>query len=319
MNECATDVKIIDSFPSPTAYKYDQGCWQAQHGNSLVIINCLSSDIEYPEHWTPLSIKCAFGGREYYHFKNHSLAVSDENFLILNEGTLYRSSIRSDKPTESFTLNFTGENIRQVCSCFQSDSQGLLDNPFYFSSASVRFIEKLYTHNKMLSGDLFQLRKMIRNKTQPPHSYIEPMYNILGNMILLNKHTDIEIEQVIAKRRSSKEELHKRLHLAKDYMASCFHENISLAELSKLCYLNPYHLLREFRKNFRITPHQYLMQQRMKEAKKLLLGSEKSISEIGGFLAFCDLSSFSKFFKKYSGYSPENFRKMMTKKSANSS
>src|SRR5882762_10135461 len=114
-------VKVIDSFPHPTAYKYNEDLWYKQHGNSLVIINCVASHIEYPEHWTPLSIKCAFGGKEYYHFPNNSLAVGPANFLILNEGTTYRSSIESDSPTESYSLNFTKENISRVASCLSSN------------------------------------------------------------------------------------------------------------------------------------------------------------------------------------------------------
>ncbi|HTQ65838.1 MAG TPA: AraC family transcriptional regulator [Puia sp.] len=314
MTESSAPVKIIDSFPNPTAYKYNEELWKEQHGNSFVIINCVSSEIEYPEHWTPLSIKCAFGGREYYHFKNHSLAVSNENFLILNEGAIYRSSIQSDNPTESFSLNFTAENIRQVFSCMNSNDRQLLDDPFYFRDESMHFIEKLYPYDKCLSGHLYRIRKMVTDKIQSPHLYIEALYQILEGMIVLNKHINREIDHVVAKRRSSKEELYKRLHLAKDYMDSCFHEDISLENLSKLCFLNSFHLLREFRKNFGITPHQYLMKQRMKEAEKLLLNSNRNIGEIGSSLKFCDLSSFSKFFKKQTGYSPENFRNLKRKK-----
>src|SRR5580765_6077544 len=157
-------VKIIDLFPHPTAYKYDEELWYHQHNNSLVIINCIASKIEYPEHWTPLSIKCAFGGNEYYHFPNNTAAVGPENFLILNEGTTYRSSIRSEQPTESYTLNFTKENIKQVLSCLTSNPAQQLDDPFQLRGRPIRFVEKLYPHNNYLSVRLFQIREMVKEK-----------------------------------------------------------------------------------------------------------------------------------------------------------
>jgi AraC family transcriptional regulator len=305
----APPVKIIDSFPHPTAYKYNEDLWYQQHSNSLVIINCISSNIEYPEHWTPLSIKCAFGGKEYYHFPNNSLAVGAENFLILNEGTTYRSSIRSEHPTESYSLNFTGENISQVVSCLASNHDRQLDDPFQYNGEPLRFVEKLYKHDNFLSDQLLTIRKMVKEKNRDPHQYVEMSYALLENLVLLHKKINIEIDNVKAKRRSTKEELYKRLNLAKDYMDCFFSEEISLDDLSKICFLNPFYLLREFKKNFNITPHQYLMNQRLAQAEILLLESDISITELGKKVGFQDLSSFSKLFKRYAGFSPENFRR----------
>jgi len=100
-------VKCITDFPPTADYKYDETLWHQQHGEAFVLINCHASDIYYPEHWTPLSIKCAFNGKEYYKLKNTTYAVNDRNFLVLNQGTEYASYILSDSVTESFTLNFT--------------------------------------------------------------------------------------------------------------------------------------------------------------------------------------------------------------------
>lgn len=45
------------------------------------------------------------------------------------------------------------------------------------------------------------------------------------------------------------------------------------------------------------------------EAKRLLINADVTIAEIALELDFADNSYFSKFFKKYTGYTPENFRK----------
>src|SRR5215467_3981258 len=200
----SSSVKIIDSFPHPTAYKYNEELWHQQHGASFVVINCKSSDIEYPEHWTPLSIKCAFGGKEYYHFKNYSLAVTDETFLILNEGTTYRSSIHSENITESFTLNFTKENIDQVSSCHQYETVQLLDEPFEFKTKPIRFVEKLYYRDERLARFIHRLRNMVNEKNHPDQSYIEILYEVLGLMVSFNEEINKDIDLIAAKKRSTK-------------------------------------------------------------------------------------------------------------------
>lgn len=50
------------------------------------------------------------------------------------------------------------------------------------------------------------------------------------------------------------------------------------------------------------------------EAKRLLVNAKMSIAEISDELAFADNSYFSKFFKKYTGVTPEVFRKPIIKK-----
>jgi len=301
-------ISIINSFPNPTAVKYNEDLWHKQHGNNIVIINCVATDIHYPEHWSPLSIKCAFGGREFYHFGNRALAVEDSNFLILNEGAVYSSSIESKKPTESFTLNFTGQNIREVFASMVSGKAAQLDNPFDHSPGAPAFVEKLYPHNEYLSHILLKIRKMVRENEQDDQLYLELLYTTLENMTLLYNNTCLEIKNYGAARRSTNEEMYKRLNLAKDYMDSCFSENISLHHLSRICFLNPHYLLRQFRKFYNITPHQYLMNRRLRETEQLLLKTDTPITELAKMVGFFDLSSFSKLFKRYSGLSPEKFR-----------
>jgi AraC family transcriptional regulator, transcriptional activator of pobA len=50
------------------------------------------------------------------------------------------------------------------------------------------------------------------------------------------------------------------------------------------------------------------------EAKRLLINLDLNISEIGYRLNFNDNSYFAKFFKKYTGMLPEEFRKNTLKK-----
>ena len=57
-----------------------------------------------------------------------------------------------------------------------------------------------------------------------------------------------------------------------------------------------------------MTPIQYQMQQKMNYAAKMLLYSDKTVTEIGEEVGMKDSNYFSKVFKKYMGKSPRNYR-----------
>lgn len=85
--------------------------------------------------------------------------------------------------------------------------------------------------------------------------------------------------------------------------------NSSLA--SKFGY-HEYHLNRLFLKYTGQTIHKYVINKRISEAKRLILGSELSLSEISERVGFNNYSFFSSYFKKDCGVSPLAFRKANT-------
>ena len=301
-------IKFITEFPD-TANYYDEETWYKQHENACVIVNCFSSGIYYPEHWTPLSIKCVCRGKEYYKFKDLTYAVNDDNFLLLNEGKIYESYINSVSVTESLSLNFTRKNIEDLCAFVFCNEVSLLDDPGKKATSGLKVFEKLYPHNFKTYSYLHSIRKYRNSNNTNANHLLETLYLFLEEIIKLNNITSNEIDDIQAKKRVTREELYKRLHTAKDYIQSCYHEDISLDSLSKICYLNPFHLLREFKKYFKTTPHKYLTSVRLKEAKKIIEHTDKSITDAVTEIGFEDLSSFSRLFKTYYGVSPQHYRR----------
>lgn len=306
------EVKYITDFPA-TDNRYGEDDWYKQHANSIVIINCKSSDIYYPEHWTPLSIKCAFNGKEFYKFRNTTYAVNDSNFLLLNEGNRYESYINSESLTESFTLNFTESNIKALAAFISNTATGIVDDPLKETGSGFRVFEKLYSHNHKTNSYIKAIKNYYSKGYNDQQQIVEILYLFLDELISLNNNTSFEIDQVQAKKRTTREEIYKRIHIEKDCIQSCYDENISLEYLSKICFLNPYHLLREFKKYFKNTPHKYLTAIRMQEAKKLIEKNKTSIFDIAVKVGFEDVSSFSKLFKNHFGIAPQVYRKSLGK------
>ncbi len=80
-------------------------------------------------------------------------------------------------------------------------------------------------------------------------------------------------------------------------------------EYAEMLYITPNHLNALCNDLLGISAGELIRDRVLLEAKRLLVNVDISISEIAYQLNFADNSYFSKFFKKYVGVSPEDFRK----------
>ncbi|MBD0379682.1 response regulator transcription factor [Paenibacillus sedimenti] len=87
---------------------------------------------------------------------------------------------------------------------------------------------------------------------------------------------------------------------------------VTLQEAAAKVHLNPSYLSHLFKQQTKINFIDYVMKQRMEEAKKLLSTTALSISNIADRLGYNDLSYFSNTFKKYVGQSPSEYRKELS-------
>ena len=98
--------------------------------------------------------------------------------------------------------------------------------------------------------------------------------------------------------------LKKSLELIND----CIDENISLDTLANNCNLSKYHFLRVFKKELGLTPHSFIINERLNRANNLIQKG-LPISEASIQVGFNDQSHFTRNFKKYFGYTPTLLQK----------
>ncbi|MDP3547635.1 MAG: AraC family transcriptional regulator [Phreatobacter sp.] len=84
---------------------------------------------------------------------------------------------------------------------------------------------------------------------------------------------------------------------------------LTLEDVAAFAGFSPYHFLRLFRRVTGATPHQYLLQCRLKRAAALLAEPGRSITDIAYDVGFGDLSNFVRSFRRAAGMSPGAFRK----------
>lgn len=88
---------------------------------------------------------------------------------------------------------------------------------------------------------------------------------------------------------------------------------MSLTDLENFLDLSTRNLQLLFKKNFNITPTQFLREQKLKYAKKLILESNGNltISQIALEIGFFNFSQFTKYYKEYHGVLPSETKKLI--------
>lgn len=93
----------------------------------------------------------------------------------------------------------------------------------------------------------------------------------------------------------------------KAYIAAHLHEPISIADIANSLNISPNYLSTHFKKNENMTITDYIMSQKINQAKRLFIYSNMTSSEIAFRLGFSSQSHFGQMFKKHTGLTPRQF------------
>ena len=99
----------------------------------------------------------------------------------------------------------------------------------------------------------------------------------------------------------------RRLRQSIEYIEAKLTEDLRLEELADNVQMSPYTFGRHFRRTTGLTPHQYLLRARVREAKRLLREGKSPIADISLQLGFSDQSHFTRVFHKITGVTPKKF------------
>ncbi|HKM99404.1 MAG TPA: AraC family transcriptional regulator, partial [Candidatus Binataceae bacterium] len=91
-------------------------------------------------------------------------------------------------------------------------------------------------------------------------------------------------------------------------MESSFAQPHTLASLARIAGLSRYHFLRTFKCVTGITPHQWLLRARLRDAAQRLARRADAVTEIALDTGFEDLSNFIRSFRAEFGVSPRRYR-----------
>lgn len=100
----------------------------------------------------------------------------------------------------------------------------------------------------------------------------------------------------------------RRLRRVLDFIAARFADDISLDDLASKACLSPFHFSRLFRESTGRSPHRYLSEYRIAQAKQALVADEAPITGIALDAGYGSQANFARAFRKATGMSPGQFR-----------
>jgi len=98
------------------------------------------------------------------------------------------------------------------------------------------------------------------------------------------------------------------LRRVREYIETHLEESISIQVLANITGLSMYHFARAFKQSEGMTPHEYLVQCRVRRAQELLADSDLLISEIALASGFSDQSHCARKFRQHVGVTPSSYR-----------
>jgi AraC family transcriptional regulator len=255
------------------------------------------------------SIKYVSSGLESYSVNGNKYDITDKQYLLANQFSEGFVSVDSEKPVVGICIAFPSLILSEVLSNYLRPDAAIADinlDRFFMSS---NFLENKYAANNTLLGkfllefDALLLRTPMTELTISSEFYYSIAEKIVADYVPIYK----QFQSIKAVKPETKKALLRKIFKGKEFIDAFFTQAITVEQISKEVGLSEYHFYRLFKTVYTISPHQYIIRQRLQLAMKILEGNGSFVSEVALHCGFSDIHSFSKSFKNYFGCSPSQF------------
>jgi AraC family transcriptional regulator len=97
----------------------------------------------------------------------------------------------------------------------------------------------------------------------------------------------------------------EKLMRAVEYIQDQLGTDLTVSGIAQAVYMSPYHFTRLFKESTGQSPHQYVVEARVRKAKELLTAGKFTISEVAHHVGFSDQSHLTRHFKRVFGLPPQ--------------
>ncbi len=272
--------------------------------DTFLIFDRTKKDFSYPLHFHPeYEINFIAGGKGLTRIVGDSVETIGEYELCFVGPNLYHVWKNGDKKTKNdkreVTIQFSKnlfpdellkkDSFQKVAKLLDKSRAGLKFSPEVAKEAEV-VINQILKHNQKKGGfaayvALLQLIDLMSTARTTQ----------LCNLSFVSKEINI---------------IDERIELIHDYLQKNFNKKIHLEEVAALLNMSNISFMRLIKnrtgKNF-VT---WLNEIRLGVAARMMIDSNKNISEICFACGFNNISNFNRVFKKSQGLTPSDFRKM---------
>lgn len=211
---------------------------------------------------------------------NETYTVKTGDTFLLKEGSNQIYYSNPDNQFERIWVNFRGALASSLLSLYKIDDVIVFPN-----TDSEKLIENIQKACKNNEHD----ETLYKNASA--QEFLRLVQFLAQNKTTAVENINSPIEKV-------------RLFIDTNIM-----KNIKLEDVANEFYFSKEHIIRTFKQTYSITPHQYIVQSKIRIAMIMLRHSSMSIEEISKQLSFSDAHHFSLLFYKHTGVRPSLYRK----------
>lgn len=168
---------------------------------------------------------------------------------------------------------------------------------------SFELIPTFAEPDSFIYGTALALKQELETDYNGCGLYAESLLNALS-VHLLRKYSTTKLKVTEEVKGLSPSQVKQIFDLVGDRLG----EKIALEEMAQLANLSSFHFVREFKKSVGVTPHKYVIQQRIELAKRLLKRKDLSIADVALDCGFSNQSHLGREFKKHTGTTPKKYR-----------
>lgn len=223
-------------------------------------------------------LEYVISGKGIINTKKYSFTVEGGDTYLLHQGDTHNYYSDSKDPMFKIWINVYGDLASNLVKLYK------LTDVVVFKNTNTYDMLKTMHHLCANTKDVDELQ-------------IKSAAYFLEIIAFLSKHHQITTSN------------HDAVDNARLYLDSHLTDNITLEDLAKISNLSVQHFTRLFKQRYNITPHQYILKNKLRLAKTLLRSTNKSIEEISELLSLSNATHLNLIFKKNVGMSPLQYRK----------
>lgn len=273
---------------------------------SLINYSMLRDLKSTPVIFRSFSIKYVLEGCENYTINGNRFKVENQHYLLANISSGGTVEIDSEKIVKAICIDIAPGIISEVVGSYLEPGSSVSDPGLDRFFTTSDFFESFYPSDQTRLGKtLNTLGAQLSTSPFEKHEFSKEFYYHLSEQLIAD-HIPIfkQLQSVQSVKAETKKELLRRVLRGKEYLNTCYMLPLSIEQVARECHLSEYHFFRLFKAVMGISPHQYLIQKRIENARSLLLNKTHSVSDVAFLCGFADVFSFSKAFKKHAGIPP---------------
>ncbi len=247
---------------------------------------------------SPYSVKYVTEGKERYKMNQTNFEVSQGQYLIVNAQDEFTIDFDADEYAHGICVYPSEELIRKAYEAKKSSLEQILEHN---SHEDFHFLHQVNSTKKTQTGKFLDcyLPSLIQKLEKGENLDLDSFFlDLVDYMVIDQINVDKQLVNHSAAKRQTKEELFRRISLAKDYLSDNFKEKVNLDHVAEMSCLSKYHFLRSFKEFFGMSPYQYLLSFKLNEAQKLR-NKGFSYNEISLEVGFSDPKNLRKSMKKH--------------------